>query len=150
MITAAVVASIFAYNSAANPDKGVLILTENKYDFGTISMANGTVNRDFEIKNDGQGELTINNIKTSCMCTTAVLEVNGEKSEVFAMHAASSPFWKMKLKPGETGKLTVTFDPNAHGPDATGPITREVTVSSDSDGKAGSLDKIVFTAEVTK
>jgi hypothetical protein len=36
------------------------------------------------------------------------------------------------LAPGETAELIAVFDPMAHGPDAVGPIKRDVILTTDS------------------
>ena len=100
-----------------------------EYDAGDISMANGPVNRTYEIKNTGDGDLKIKDIKTSCMCTTAVLRVDEIKSPTFAMHDDSS-FWSQKIAAGETGFLDVSFDPAFHGPEGVGQAIRVVYFST--------------------
>jgi hypothetical protein len=83
------------------------------------------------------------------MCTSAVLIVDGQRSRSFGMHNASLT-WSKKIKPGQTAKLEVTFDPNAHGPDATGPVTREVTMYSNDAGKQNVKTKFIISADVIK
>ncbi len=63
------------------------------------------------LKNSGTAELIIEAVSTSCGCTTA--EVQPEV-----------------LAPGAEARLTVTFDSGAHGPDATGEVTRQVFIRS--------------------
>lgn len=63
------------------------------------------------------------------MCTTATLEVAGRKSPLFGMHT-NYPDWSEVLKPGERAKLTVTFDPNYHGPRGLGRQKRQVGIYS--------------------
>jgi hypothetical protein len=116
-----------------------LRISETNYDFGDISMASGLAKHNFEIKNEGDGTLEILSISTSCMCTTVVLDANGRKSPEFGMpgHGANPMFWSEKINPGEIATLEATFDPLAHGPDATGPITREIKITSNDGGKKG-------------
>ncbi len=100
-----------------------------EYDASTISMAEGLVKHTYEIKNIGEGNLKIDRIWTSCMCTTARLKVGDKESGEFSMH--SKPlFWSFKIVPGETGFLEVTFDPAFHGPQGTGPVVRAVYLST--------------------
>jgi len=102
-------------------------VSEKRFDFGKISMSEGFANHEFEIKNDGDADLVLSNIKTSCICTTAILKVDGKESPKFGMH--KNPVgWSEKIKPGQTATLAVVYDPNAHGPNATGPITRKITM----------------------
>ncbi len=101
-----------------------------EYDVGTVSMADGLVKHTYEIKNIGEGDLKINGIRTSCMCTTARLKVGDKESGEFGMHS-NPAFWSQKIAPGETGYLKVVFDPAFHGPDGTGSIIRAVYLSTD-------------------
>jgi len=50
-------------------------------------------------------------VSTSCGCTTATLE-------------------PMTIQPGETALLRIEFDSGAHGPEANGPLTRQVFIAS--------------------
>lgn len=104
-------------------------ISPQEYDAGTVSMAEGLVEHTYEIKNNGDGDLKIDRIWTSCMCTTAQLKVGERESPEFSMH--SSPiFWSQKIAPKENGFLKVTFDPAYHGPQGTGPVIRAVYLSS--------------------
>lgn len=100
-------------------------------DMGTVSMAEGLVSKSYQLKNNGQADLIINNLVTSCMCTTVVLETSDGQSPIFGAHQDENPAnWSVTLSPNEEAKLIVTFDPNAHGPDAVGQIRRVITISS--------------------
>lgn len=129
----------FAFNGEKKGSReAILSAQEKSFDFGTVSMAKGKVSHTFEIKNNGKGNLNINNINTSCMCTSAVLDKNGKQSPSFGMAGMShNPvFWSEELAPGETANLIVTFDPAAHGPSGVGLIDRSVFVfSNDLVGK---------------
>ncbi|MDF1498639.1 MAG: DUF1573 domain-containing protein [Patescibacteria group bacterium] len=129
-----------------------LKISEKSYDFGDISMANGLAKHNFEIKNEGDGILEISNISTSCMCTTVTLEINGKKSPEFGMsgHGSNPVFWSEKINPGETAILEATFDPLAHGPNATGPITREIMMTSNNNGEEKTISRIIFSGNVIK
>lgn len=69
------------------------------------------VTRDVVVRNDGDGDLVIEDISTSCGCTTATLE-------------------PMRLAPGESGALHIAYDAGAHGPELTGSIVRQIFVQS--------------------
>ncbi len=108
-------------------------INQTEYDFGDISMAEGKVSYTFEIKNEGDGDLVIDSVWTSCHCTTARLQVGNKKSPEFGMDKLSTD---QKIAPGETGVLTVIFDPAFHGHAGTGAITRVVYLATnDSDNK---------------
>lgn len=107
----------------------VLAVSDDKYfDWGEININDGVVEKEFEIKNDGEETLTLSNVVTSCMCTTAILIKGDEESPEFGMHTKSR--YEMGVASGETAKLKVTFDPAFHGPSGVGPITRQVTVET--------------------
>lgn len=101
-----------------------------EYNAGTVSMAEGLVKKTYEIKNNGDGDLKISSIKTSCMCTTVRLKVGDKTSPEFGMHS-NSAFWSQKIAPGEIGYLEVVFDPAFHGPQGTGSVVRVVSLSTD-------------------
>lgn len=108
---------------------GAIEISPLEYELGDISMAEGLVYRTFEIKNVGEGELSITDIRTSCMCTTAILTVDGETSPQFGMHS-NTMLWSEKISPGQVGILEVTFDPAFHGPNGTGKFVRTINVSN--------------------
>lgn len=141
-----------AVDKGANQGEPRLSVNESRFDFGDVSMAEGKVSHSLNVKNEGSDDLAISSIFTSCMCTSAVLSVEGKKSPVFGMlgHGVNYPFWSEKLKPGEQAELAVTFDPNAHGPNATGPITRTITLLSNDGGRSNSQTELVITANVIK
>ena len=104
-----------------------LILDETFFDFGNISMAAGIVSHEFKVKNEGDNEVVINQIYTSCMCTSAIF-FNGEtKFGPFGMAGHGLiPKFNGKIGVGEEAIIKVDFDPAAHGPAGVGPIERAV------------------------
>jgi hypothetical protein len=127
----------------------IMDVDSTQYDFGDIKIDGGLVSHKFEISNTGEGELKLSDISTSCMCTSAYLEFNGEKSPKFGMHK-NPIFWSQKIASGEKGTLEVIFDPMAHGPDAIGPITRNVSVYSNDNGQKSVKSIFTFTANVIR
>src|SRR3989344_3441787 len=57
----------------ANGQKSVLVAPEVLYDFGTISMKNGNVTKEFIATNPTKGDITLKTLVTSCMCTKAFI-----------------------------------------------------------------------------
>ncbi len=110
-----------------HPGEPQLEILANKYDAGTVSMADGLVKHTYEIKNIGIGDLKIDSIWTSCHCTTARLTVGDKTSREFGMDKRST---LQKIAPGQTGFLEVTFDPAFHGPQGTGSVVRVVYLST--------------------
>ncbi|MFH1841217.1 MAG: DUF1573 domain-containing protein [Candidatus Nealsonbacteria bacterium] len=113
----------------SNPGQPMIEIPETEYDAGTVSMSDEKVIHTYEIKNTGVGDLEINKIWTSCMCTTARLKVGDQESGEFGMHS-NSVLWSQKIAPGETGFLEVIFDQAFHGPEGTGSIVRAVYLST--------------------
>ena len=113
----------------SNPGQPRIEIPETEYDAGTVSMSEGKVVHTYEIKNIGTGDLEIDKIWTSCMCTTAKLKVGDEESGEFGMHS-NALFWSEKIAPDQTGYLEVTFDQAFHGPGGTGEAVRVVYLAT--------------------
>ncbi len=115
-----------------NPPK--IELDKQKYDFGTISQSDGVVTTMFTIKNTGGSDLIIDNMDTSCMCTSASLIYNGVEGPTFSMsmHGDNPKDYSLAIPPGESALLKVYYDPMAHGKQDTPEIrvTREITIIS--------------------
>jgi rhodanese-related sulfurtransferase len=108
---------------------------ENDFDFGEILMAGGDVKYNYTLKNTGDGITKITNIQTSCMCTEAkVFDIQGESVGVFGMGGShgANPQISLAILPGEEIIVEATYDPMAHGPDATGELVREIFISTDT------------------
>ncbi|MEK9154817.1 MAG: DUF1573 domain-containing protein [Patescibacteria group bacterium] len=126
---------------------GTLTVEEaNNYDFGTISMAAGKVKHQFKIKNTGSKGVNIEKIYTSCMCTTAVLMMDGKQFGPYGMpgHGAI-PKINKTVNPNEEAVVEVVFDPAAHGPAGVGRIQRTITIENN----AGQAIELLFAAIVT-
>lgn len=135
--------------SVAGNSEGLLAAVENNFDFGTISMRNGKVSHEFEIKNDGTESLTINKIYTSCMCTTVTMtDSAGKNYGIFGMpgHGGAASRANIKLDAGKSLMAEAVFDPAAHGPSGVGLAQRTVYLETDST-KSPSLE-LNFTATV--
>ena len=103
----------------------VVSVDQGSYDFGDIDIFGGKVSVDYIIKNEGNEDVQITSAITSCMCTSG--EIGNMK---FGMHSATGG--RVTIPAGGQEVLTATFDPLAHGPDATGKIKRELTLTTDS------------------
>jgi hypothetical protein len=94
---------------AQDGNKPVLTITKKTYDFGTIKEADGKVTHVFSFTNSGKSPLVIQDVKASCGCTT--------------------PTWtKEPVAPGESGEITVTFNP-ANRP---GGFNKQITITNNS------------------
>jgi len=122
---------------ATTPDQSSQLVTDFVlYDFGTISMRDGLVKKEFLLTNSTESEVTLTGLYTSCMCTAAnVVQIDGEKIGPFGMQGMDSfaPRLREALAPGESRSIEVVYNPNAHGPAGVGPVDRFVTVQ-DSTG----------------
>lgn len=136
--------------SEPNPSasKGLLTASEKIYDFGTISMKNGNVSRDFTVTNSGDKDVNVKTVLTSCMCTSAlIVEPDGSIKGPFGMagHGGSVPPANEIIKAGESRIIRVVFNPNAHGPAGVGPIDRFIDLTDAS----GSTLQLEIKAVVT-
>jgi len=86
-----------------------LSFEERTYDFGKINEKDGRVSHTFIFKNTGNQPVVINNIVTGCGCV-------------------SNEYPKEPIKPGATGKITISYNP-AYRP---GNFSREITIFSNN------------------
>ncbi|MDP2638474.1 MAG: DUF1573 domain-containing protein [Candidatus Levybacteria bacterium] len=122
------------------------VADSKNFDWGTIPMDKGNVEKTFTIKNTGTDTLKLYNIRTSCHCTKAYATIEGTNSPSFGMDNVSS--WLGELGAGKEAKLTVVFDPAFHGPQGTGPINRFVSVETND--KTNSKLTFTLTGTVVK
>ncbi|MDO8443856.1 MAG: DUF1573 domain-containing protein [Candidatus Azambacteria bacterium] len=126
---------------------GTLFVIENSYDFGTVSMAKGKVNKEFLLENKSDKNVQIGEVFTSCMCTEAELKVGNKFAGPFGMQGhGGGRKANLVVKPGETLIVKAIFDPAAHGPSGVGPIERQIVVSTGAEQEPISLQ---FKAVVT-
>lgn len=121
---------------------GMLVAeSELFYDFGDINIEGGLIDHSFTFTNDSEEDLVIMNLSTSCGCTAAeVILSDGSTSPTFGMRDATQ--WNQVVPAGDSFEVLVTYDPMAHGPDATGEMNRSVimTTSSHENGRMAVLD----------
>lgn len=124
-------------NAPENPPK--IEFDRSEHNFGTISQANGVISTIFNLKNSGSSDLAIENIDTSCMCTTAKIVYKGQESPIFgmSMHGENPKDFKLVIPPQESAQLKVIYDPWAHGKQTkpSEQIIREVTITSNDPGE---------------
>lgn len=103
-----------------------LDIQPGEYDFGRMSWRDGVVSTTLIIKNTGKGSLVIKDIETSCMCTTASIEINGEDSPIFGMKGhGMNPGWSASIPGGGKAQLHIYYDPAVHK-EHHGAVTRTV------------------------
>ena len=136
----------FYWKSIPPENAPVLTLEKASYNFGEVSQRDGVVSKMLSLSNEGEGDLIISGMVTSCMCTAASLIYNGKESPTFGMHTKPTG-WRESIKPGETAQLKIDYDPNAH-PELRGPVTRIITISS-NDPRSPRKDVKIYLNQVT-
>ena len=87
----------------------VITFETTEHDFGKINEADGRVSFIFSFKNEGMTPLVLSNVRASCGCTT--------------------PTWtKEPVEPGQTGSITVTYNPNGRP----GRFQKTITITSNA------------------
>lgn len=134
--TAASVQNAQGVRQLADTSKSALTASETFYDFGTISMKNGNVTKEFQVTNPTNKDITVSTVLTSCMCTTAfVVGLDGSVKGPFRMPGMGYvPPANEVIRAGESRIIRVVYDPNAHGPAGVGRIDRFVTLTDASGG----------------
>ncbi|MCA2005300.1 MAG: DUF1573 domain-containing protein [Ignavibacterium sp.] len=102
----------------------VLFLPENQYNFGKVKEGT-TVSHTFEVVNKGSDVLKIQDVRTSCGCTAALVSSS-------------------ELKPGEKGTLKVDFDTKGRQ----GKMSRTISIVSNDQEQPTKV--ITIYAEVLK
>lgn len=101
-------------------------------DLGEISQAKGEVSADFNFRNEGESDLLIEKLSTSCGCTLASIIYQGKEGPRFTMagHGKTNPDnWQVSITAGDWAILRVYYDPSVHK-DLKGPVTRTISVFS--------------------
>jgi hypothetical protein len=126
---------------------GVLAAETALYDFGTISMKDGDVGYTFTVTNPTDESVSLSQIVTSCMCTTAFLRGGAVEKGPFGMPGHGGPTRPADevIGAGETRDIEVVYDPNAHGPAGVGRIERDIYLTDD----AGRVLTLTIRANVT-
>lgn len=130
-----------------NGIKSALITTESLYDFGTISMKDGDVTKEFTVTNPTLKDIFISTLVTSCMCTEAfMVGPDGTVKGPFGMSSMGYvPPVNDTIKAGESRIVRVVYDPNAHGPAGVGFVDRFVYLTDVSGSKLQLEIKAVVT-----
>ncbi len=108
--------SIFAiFLTACNPqyqEKEVgFIFTEEEFDFGIVKQSEDIISHDFEFRYTGPDSIDVTGVPASCACTSAEIS-------------------KKSFNDGDTGILTVKFDPNLHA-EPEGKFFKTVSILTD-------------------
>lgn len=129
-------ASVQGAPGAGGNSKSALTAPEALYNFGTISMKDGNVTKEFTVTNPTNEDVYVKTILTSCMCTSAfIVEADGSIKGPFKMAGMGYiPPANETIRAGESRTIRVVYDPNAHGPAGVGQIDRFVTLTDSSGG----------------
>ncbi len=100
---------IFAAAGAAAQKTASIRFEHSLWDFGTIKEDGGEVSHIFRFTNGGNAPLVIENVETSCGCTT-------------------TDFSRKPVMPGGGGQITVVYDPFGRP----GPFNKTVTVQANN------------------
>ncbi len=118
--------------ASAPAERPQITIEPENYDLGDVSQKEGNVFTSFELKNEGEKDLFIDKLDTSCGCTLASVVYKGEESPYFTMpgHGYENPEWEgVSIPAGETAQLKVMYDPDLHG-EFRGLAIREVYIYS--------------------
>ena len=110
-------------------EKSKISFEEQVYDFGKIYIGE-SVKHAFKFKNLGKGELIINNVKSSCGCTAALISKN-------ILHKEEEGEVEVKFNSGHyVGKVTKSVVVNSNDPEnskykltITGEVIEEISVN---------------------
>jgi hypothetical protein len=112
---------------------GVEFVSAMEHDWGDINIQGGDVEYTFVLKNTANEPLLVQTAETSCMCTSAYIDIPDERtSPKFSMHNNVKK-WDGIVPAGEEFTVRTVFDPMAHGPEATGAIQRSVFLMTSAD-----------------
>lgn len=105
-----------------------LEIDHSQYNFGTVKLTSGIVEHKYPVKNIGQKDLKIANLVSSCACTKVYFKSGSQQSPKAGMKGMTKiTDYVGVLKPGESGEMIMEFDPNFHGLQGLGKITRQLS-----------------------
>jgi hypothetical protein len=98
------------------------------YDLGSVPLNGGLVIKEYEVTNTTSSVLKLKKIATSCMCTKAKVKIGDKETKFFGMegHGDKNAPVNLEIAVDEVAKVTMEFDPAAHGPQGVGPIDRSI------------------------
>lgn len=85
------------------------VLSKKYFNAGQLKNKTDLVTHSFNLSNQGQSNLVISKLTTSCHCTTAQLIYDGRSSQKWGM--ASGSDWQVSIKPGDTAVINIEYDP---------------------------------------
>jgi len=88
-----------------------VVFEPSTLDFGKVNKKQAKVSKIFKLKNKGNTDLVITNVRVSCGCVSASLKVGKNKSPYFGVAGANAGLQAM-IGPGKNGELEVALDLN--------------------------------------
>ncbi len=130
VIVIAVVSLVYTLRPGSETSP-VLKITPESINLKEVSVSKGTITTSIKIENAGKEDLVLNDMETSCACTSAALVYDGVEGPLFNMraHGTNPKDWNATIKPGETASLKIYYDPTVHD-DLRGPVTRYIMIYS--------------------
>ncbi|MFH1840675.1 MAG: DUF1573 domain-containing protein [Candidatus Shapirobacteria bacterium] len=124
-------------------------LESRRYDFGSVRLNSGLIVHRYVIRNLGKIDLKIANLASSCACIKVYFKSANQESPRAGMKGMTKiSEWIGVLQPEESGEVIIEFDPNFHGPQGVGKITR--AVSFETNDPQNRYVELSFNGEVTK
>jgi hypothetical protein len=117
---------------SAPANRPILTLSPASIDFGDVSQKKGVTFTYFDLKNEGNSDLIINKLDTSCGCTSATIVFQDVEGPKFTMpgHGSANPEnWQISIPPQGEAKLKVYYDPAVHQ-DFRGYAIRKISIFS--------------------
>ena len=121
-----------------------------EHDWGYINIKGGNLQHTFSMYNSGEDNLLLKGGFTSCGCTKLSITLpDGSKSPEFGMSLLNN--WIGLVKPGESFKITIDYDPLAHGLKDLGPVERRayLITSAPHDDRLSNRMQVVRNGTVT-
>jgi|GEM_PF-6558641 len=134
---------VFAVPELTKPGTDpVFSIDRTTHDFGIIGSE--TVSTNFTITNNGDGDLWLYNISTTCDCTTATLYYKGQPSPTFKQTGNHN--YKFRIHASETVRLEATLDSTYFS--QSGPVYRLVHLETND--KDHTIVEITLTANIQR
>jgi len=99
----------YEINNNKTFDYPVIKILPEFTDLGLVSASKGIVIQDFEITNEGNTDLYITDMKTSCACLTVSIVYNGDEGPRLGRFSHSQG-WEFILKPKQKAILRAYYD----------------------------------------
>lgn len=115
---------------------GTFQVDKKEFDLGKLSLQDKGI-AEFTVTNPSDQPLTISKVGTSCMCTLAEVEIDGQKSPEFNMNmhnTAEMKKWQGTVAPGGKATVRITYIPKLMPVD--GDITRSVEFTTSDPNNA--------------